>query len=235
VSRLGIISGMVSELRCLKAAIADLPAPHPFTAALGGRADAVREAARDMIDAGATALLSFGCAGALSADLAPGDIVLADSVVAPTGERYATDPQWRGRIDAATRQVFAGATLPMVGAIAGSDRPVLSPRAKMLLSATSSAVAVDMESHAVAQVASAANLPFLALRAIVDPTDRTVPEAAFRAMGPRGRITPWPLLAGLMERPMLIRDLVRLAHDARAARSGLRRAAGLGAALLRVG
>jgi hopanoid-associated phosphorylase len=235
VSRLGIISGLASELRCLKAAIADLPAPRPFTAAVGGRADAAREAARDMIDAGATALLSFGSAGGLSADLAAGDIVLADAVVAPTGERYATDPQWRERIDAAARQVFAGATLPMVGAIAGSDRPILTPRAKTVLAISSSAVAVDMESHAVAQVAAAANLPFLALRAIVDPSDRTVPEAAFRAVGPTGRINPLPLLGGLMEQPMMIRDLLRLAHDARAARSGLRRAAGLGAALLRVG
>lgn len=235
MSRLGIIGGLGAELRCLKAAIADLPAPHPFTAAVGGRADAAREAARDMIEAGATALLSFGSAGALSPDLAPGDIVLADAVVAPSGERYATDAPWRGRVDAAARQVFAGATLPMLGAIAGSDRPVLTPRAKSLLSATSAAVAVDMESHAVAQVAAAARLPFLAVRAIVDSADRTVPEAAFRAMGPTGRIKPWPLFAGLLERPMMVRDLWRLAHDARAARAGLRRAAGLGAALLRVG
>ncbi len=92
-----------------------------------------------------------------------------------------------------------------------------------------------MESHAVAQVAAAANLPFLALRAIVDPSDRTVPEAAFRTVGATGRINPLPLLGGLMEQPAMIRDLLRLAHDARAARSGLRRAAGLGAALLRVG
>jgi hopanoid-associated phosphorylase len=235
VSRLGIIAGLASELRCLKAAIADLPAPHPFTAAVGGRADAARIASRDMIDAGATALLSFGCAAALSDDLTPGDIVVAEAIVAPTGERYPTDTAWRDRVDNAARQVFTGTTLPMLGAIAGSDRAVLSPRAKSLLSATSAAVAVDMESHAVAQVAAAAKLPFLALRAIVDPADRTVPEAAFQAMGPKGRIKPWPLLAGLLENPMIVRDLWRLAHDARAARAGLRRAAGLGAALLRVG
>ncbi len=87
------------------------------------------------------------------------------------------------------------------------------------------AVALDMESYAVARIARDADIPFLAVRAIADPASRTVPEAAMRALGPDGRIHPLKALRALLASPAEIGDFALLARDCRAAFDALRRVA----------
>lgn len=203
----------------------------------GASADRAAAAAARLVREGAAALMSFGLAGGLDPALASGILVVADAVVAPDGRRLPTDSEWAGRVLAAAPTNAMPNAMPgaVPGAIVGSHQAVADPASKAALARTSGAVAVDMESHAVAAVAAAAGMPFLALRAIADPAERGLPLAALVALGPRGTIQPGPLLAALLRRPGDIRALLRLGGDARRARRALARAADLGPAFLAFG
>src|SRR5208337_4157039 len=56
------------------------------------------EAAKNLLENGATALLSWGCAGALVPTLSPGSLVLPSSVIGADQSCYSSDPTWHGRL-----------------------------------------------------------------------------------------------------------------------------------------
>jgi adenosylhomocysteine nucleosidase len=86
-------------------------------------------------------------------------------------------------------------------------------------------VAADMESAAVAAVARRNGLPFIALRAVADPVDFSLPQAALVSMGKDGRLKPWKLALSLWRQPGQIRPLRELAGHSAAAKEALRKAA----------
>jgi len=191
---------------------------------------AARSAAEKLADRGATALLSFGIAGGLDPRLPAGTLILADAV-ASTSAVFATDEAWRGRVAAKFRDIDSIA----IGTIAGRDTPVATVFDKSALYATSEAIAVDMESHLIAEVAARRGLALLAIRAIADPASRTLPRAALDAAGADGSVRIGALILGLARRPGDVVSLWGLARDYRAAMATLRRAATEAAAALRVG
>ena len=231
MSRLGVVSGLRVEADCLgSAAAAPGASGSPLVFCSGGDAARAADGARRLVADGAAALLSFGVAGGLDPALRPGRLVLAEEVVAPQGARYATDAAWRSRLHGLLGEGEA-ATLAV---IAGSDRVIVSVAAKREAFAVSRAVAVDMESHAVASVAAAAGVPFAALRAVADPAWRAVPEAALVGLAPDGSRRPLSVRARLLVSPRQAPDLVRLAFDSAAALAALRRVAALGPSVLAV-
>jgi len=109
--------------------------------------------------------------------------------------------------------------------IAGSDHAVATAEDKARLGMGTEAHAVDMESHGVARAAATAERPMAALRIVLDPAERDLPQAALVALGPDGKLRLGALIGALLRRPREIWDLLRLARDARAARVSLGRAA----------
>jgi adenosylhomocysteine nucleosidase len=167
------------------------------------------------IAAGASGIVSFGTAGGLAPQLAPGDWIVAEAIVTDF-ERWAADPAWAESL----MQILPGATL---APIAGVDMPVSGAPAKQALHLRTGAAAVDMESHIVARIAQGHGLPFAACRLIVDPAHRTLPPAALLAMRADGGINLPRLLGSLARRPGQVPQLLRLASDAQAARAALLR------------
>jgi adenosylhomocysteine nucleosidase len=189
---------------------------------MGGAAAGM--AARRLIEAGATALVSWGMAGGLDPDLTAGALVLPREVVAPDGMRFATAAAWRETLTAsiaACRPVAAGALLT-------SMRPLDGATAKAAARHETGAVAVDMESSAVAEVAAASHVPFLAVRVIVDTALDPIPTAVIAA-GESGRVQMSRLLLGLAHSPRDLVPLMRLALRYRAAMRSLRAVGRLGA------
>jgi adenosylhomocysteine nucleosidase len=127
-------------------------------------------AAMQLIERGVSALISWGCAGGLHPDLRAGTLMLPEQILSVDGQ-YRVDSAWRSQlIDR------IGTRLPV------DTRPLLSSAevltgsaAKQSAFARHGAVAVDMESAAVAAVAASRNLPFLAVRAIADPQSLALP------------------------------------------------------------
>lgn len=175
----------------------------------GGTAEGVEPAAQRLISEGAGALVSFGLAGGLDPSLRPGALIVP-SIVIDDGHRYATDPK--------LSRVLGGMTSH---ALLGASTIVASVADKQRLNRQSGAAATDMESAAVARIASQHAIPFAVLRAICDPADRALPPAALAALDTRGAIAIGRVLASVVVYPSQLSALLMLAADAVAARRSL--------------
>lgn len=218
---LGIVAALGAEARALRGAqrvragvVALADGPNVIVGGIGP--EAAERAACVLADAGAAALVSWGVAGGLDADLRPGAIVLPIEIHAEDGRRFAATPAWRERqhaLLAAHHRIVSGALLSRATAIEGAAAKAAARR-------MSGAVAVDMESAAIAGVAAARRLPFLAVRVIVDAADEELPRAIVDASR-GGRLHAWRLVAGILRSPRELHGLLRLARRFGVARRAL--------------
>jgi adenosylhomocysteine nucleosidase len=188
-----------------------------------GRAAAV-VAAGALVDAGATALVSWGLAGGLDPALQAGTICLPSMVVSRDGAAFATDLHWREILAAAINRRLAVVT----GKLLSSAVAIADLAAKAAAFGETGAVAVDMESAGVAEVAALNKLPFVVVRAIVDTADDAIPRAVMAASS-EGRVRLARLMLGIVRSPREIAPLMRLAKRYRAATRALATVARTGA------
>ncbi len=186
-----------------------------------GRENAL-QAAHRLVEAGARGLVSWGCAAALSPTLKSGDVCLPAEIVDGHTGRWAATALWHQRARQALEDA-AGAVCSE--RLLSAERLAVSAAHKRDLAATSGAVAVDMESAAVASVASAFEMPFIAVRAIADPADMALPRAVVSATDATGAVSRAALLSELLRHPGEIGALLRLASQFRSALRTLTRAA----------
>jgi adenosylhomocysteine nucleosidase len=189
---------------------------------MGGGAAAA--GARSLIESGATALVSWGMAGGLDPTLAAGAVLLPDEIVGPDGKAEPTSPQWRDRLVAA----IAGHMRVTGGRLLTSPRAIGSVADKADLFRATGAAAVDMESLAVAQIARKAQLPFMAVRVIVDSASDTLPTVVTAAADQAGHLQIWRLIGGLALAPTELAPLIRLARRYRVANRTLATVAHMG-------
>jgi hopanoid-associated phosphorylase len=160
-------------------------------------------------------ILSFGCAGALDPELAPGTCVLATGVQTADGFLCA-DAGW-------LRSLAQRLPDAVQGELAGLDAPLSTAVDKERLWRSSGACAVDMESHAAARIAQRHGLPFAACRVVLDPAWRSVPPCALAGMAADGSTALGTLLQALAAAPGELGPLCMLAWDALRARRALGR------------
>lgn len=165
--------------------------------------------------------MSFGIAGGLAPELKPGDLIVADRVLAVSGLTYETDPVWSETL---RRRAAPAAG----GTVATVERPVRSVSEKSRLAALTGAAAADMESAGVAEAASSAEVPFVIVRAIADPASRALPPAALVGLAPDGSTRPFAVLRELLFRPWDLPALLRLGNDTSTALKRLRGVAARG-------
>jgi adenosylhomocysteine nucleosidase len=226
----GIVSAFAAEARHLG------PTTTQRRGALGSLADgtlvvvsgiggsAAADGARALIDAGATALISWGMAGGLDPALASGTIFLPSEVISRDGMAVMTARYWRERLSAA----LAVHCPVACGRLLTSSRAIGCAAAKAAAFRDTGAAAVDMESLAVAAVAGSHELPFIAVRVIVDTAADIVPQAVIAACGSSGHLRIARLIAALVLRPGDLAALIRLLPRYRAAGRSLRAAARAG-------
>jgi len=220
--RVGIVAALAAEARAISRKIGNRGVPFALNdgtlLAVSGIGDAAAaSAALALIDAGAEALVSFGLAGGLDPTLAAGTIFLPVEIISSGAAAFQTSTQWRERLGAALaahQPLTSGKLLSSAGAITAVD-------AKAAAFVRTAALAVDMESIAVAQVAAAHRLPFLAARVIVDTANDTLPQAVMSSSAD-GAVHIGRLLAALALSPAEIFGIVRLAQRYRIASRSLR-------------
>jgi hopanoid-associated phosphorylase len=217
VRPLGVVVGYRGEAHCLVG-------PDLRVLCSGVDPARARTAAQGLADEGVAGLVSFGLAGGLAADLAPGDLLLPQAVVLPDGGRMRVEAAWRERLAATLERAGLRARS---APLAGSDIIVATGAAKRALAAQTGAVAVDMESHGVAEVAAAARLPFLIVRAVADRSDQLIPPAAKAAIDAQGEVRPLALIGRLIARPWEIGALIALGRSSGRGLASLRRVAAL--------
>lgn len=214
----GVVVALKAEVRCLvkipfeRGEFLHLPEGTLVKHSGIGHKNA-RLAAMSLIEKGATSLLSWGCAGGLNASLPPGCLILPKKILSYDQTCFPVDAPWHERICNRLKGYMDLKTGPL---IQGQD--VLSSLGeKTTLFKQCGALAVDMESAAVAQVALQAQIPFIAIRAISDPADINIPSTALTAIDELGGLRPLLLLKGLARHPDEIFPLIRLGRYFRAA------------------
>jgi hopanoid-associated phosphorylase len=166
----------------------------------GGHGEVLRtRLASEIVASRPSGLLSIGLAGGLAPDLAVGQLVVGTAVGDHPG-----DQNWAARLLAANPGAVSGP-------VAGVATPAASTSEKAALHAATGAIAVDMESHIVAEVAAAHGLPFAILRVIGDSASDTLPAAARVPLRPDGGVAMPAVLAAVARRPWEIPALIRLA------------------------
>ncbi len=223
----GLIAALPAELRCLARQIGAFNTPIPINPKLVGLVSGMGperagRAAQSLIEANITALVSWGTACALDPALRPGDLVLADIVIAGDGRRFTPDPEWRSRLSAAL--IEAGLTVH-TGPLAETAGRLDSTRTKSALAARTGALAADMETAAIMKVACSARRPCLAIRAISDTATMALPATVLDQIDAYGRPLWQPFLYEIVRSPAQLSRLVRLAAAMYAATVSLARAA----------
>jgi adenosylhomocysteine nucleosidase len=224
----GVVAALAAEARAFGPATrmhggAAVLADGTLLAVSGIGSAAAARACTLLIDAGATALVSWGMAGALDPSLTAGALCLPSEVITADGKCFLTAAHWRDplALHIARQRPVAG------GRLLSSAQAIDTPAAKQAAFRSTGAAAVDMESCAVAEVAAARSLPFIAVRAIVDEAGDAVPSAVVAAsLG--GEFKIGRLVGGLLRSPADIAPLIRLARRYRTATRSLRCVARLG-------
>jgi adenosylhomocysteine nucleosidase len=181
-----------------------------------GRA-AAAAAAQALVDAGVSALMTFGMAGGLDPKLQSGSVVIPREVISSDGARYPACRAWREQVAAAISALCAVSE----GNLLTSTHAIETPADKAAAFRSTGAAAVDMESAAVAEIAAKHNLPFIAVRVIVDTASDMLPRAVVAASR-AGRVHFARLLGGLILAPRQIASLIRLSQRYRIAMRSLR-------------
>jgi adenosylhomocysteine nucleosidase len=170
-------------------------------------------AAELLIAKGASQLISWGCAAALEPSLRAGDLTLADRLLDTANEEITVNTEWLGH----TKALLAGAFTDRgkqvalhIGLLTESTAVVTSTKAKQQLHSFTNALALDMESNAIAKVAQLHGLPFLAIRAIADPAGIGLPEAVVYATNSEGEVAIGKLLRYLALHPAQLPGLIKL-------------------------
>jgi adenosylhomocysteine nucleosidase len=200
---IGIVVGLAAEARLARGL--------GWQVAIGGgTTNGAAAAARSLLAHGVTGLISCGLAGALDPSLRPGDVLIPDAVI-DSQQRFSTDPE--------LSRLLAG---PTSHCLLAATAIIASAEHKRRLWRETGAAAVDLESGAVARVATGAGLPFAVLRVVCDPAERSLPPAALIALNAHGSIGIGRVLASIFAHPGQLAALLRLAADAAAAKHSLR-------------
>lgn len=172
----------------------------------GAGAENARKAAELLVSKGATQLMSWGCAAALSPDLKMGDLVLADSLISQNGDEISVHPIWHQH----AKNVLGIQIAAYKGALIASHNIVSTAQAKADLFAKTGAIALDMESDAIAKVAQHYAIPFLAIRAIADPASMDLPAAVENALNENGEVAVTRIIKSLVFNPKELPHLIQI-------------------------
>lgn len=219
--RIGILAALEDEARTLEvnSGVADDNPYHNVRVSGPGNSNAAR-AAESFIDAGVNGLMAWGTGGALDHKLVPGTIVIYKAVLSHDDERFDCDPQW-----VANLMTSLGTLDPVLALGFTAESALTNQLEKSRVIEQTGAAVVDMESSAIAQKAQLAGLPFVAIRAIVDPANFAIPSCALEALSNGGQAQIIPVIKGLARRPQELPALLRLSHWYRKSLDKLRVAA----------
>jgi adenosylhomocysteine nucleosidase len=164
-----------------------------------------RTATQALIDAHSPAwILSVGFSGALHEELRFGDIVIANAIVDEHDQhlfvdlKMASDPQ-NGM---------------HVGKLLTTDHIVRTVHEKRDLGAKYGALAVDLESLAVAQVCRDSKVRFMAVRVISDDLTADLPPEILSVVGATGAVRIGAALGAIWKRPGSVAEMWKLRDHA---------------------
>ena len=199
---------------------------HGFRAEIGGKEFAVvghgighrraTETARRAFDSmpGAELVIGTGVVGALSSGLKPGDLVLSDRVLTIDGDGQMAEQVIAvsdSHLRAIGRSLASAGIAYSTGAILTSHRVLTTGAEKRRAKESTGAIAVDMETAAIAAEAAARGLPFVAIRAVLDEVDDEVVGAEMADAD--GNVRPLAATSYLIRNPATMLKLPKMIRN----------------------
>lgn len=149
-------------------------------------------------------VIAAGFCGGLRPDVHVGDIVLADALLDTHGQELRIDI----KLSESPRDGLH------LGRIVTADEIVRTIQQKQQLADRFAAVAVDLESLAVAQVCRETGTRFLAVRAVSDDLSADLPPEVLTLVGATGSLRFGAAVGALWKRPASIKVMWQLREDA---------------------
>ncbi|WP_027720197.1 phosphorylase [Maridesulfovibrio zosterae] len=156
-------------------------------------------------------ILSIGVSGGLAPGLQAGTIVTATTIhsdIADYAPWHENDEDAKGR-----SELLPTCGDIQCGRLITAEKPVLTPDDKVLMHDRTGALAVDMESIAVARTARASKIPFACIRAVSDDSTRKIPIESMSGVDETGKTSLKPILIAILKRPTLILELIPMGMD----------------------
>ncbi|HYF51155.1 MAG TPA: hypothetical protein VEJ63_17200 [Planctomycetota bacterium] len=154
-------------------------------------------------------IVSCGFCGGLAPGAELGDVILADRVLDGSGDGQpivcdaSRLQQWRTALESANIRVH-------VGALASVSAAVTTCEAKRDLGRKANALAVDMESYAIARRAQQSGIPMLVLRVISDTCDDALPAEIGGFLDEKGNVRASNVAKFALKGPRNIKMLMTL-------------------------
>jgi adenosylhomocysteine nucleosidase len=149
-------------------------------------------------------VLSVGFSGGLLPTTKIGDLVLANAIADTHGNELTVDLKMA---DDPEKGIYVGRFL-------NTDEIVRTVEEKKQLAEKHAAIAVDLESLAVAQVCRDMGKRFMAVRVISDDLSADLPPEVLSVIGSTGAVRVGSALGSLWKRPSSIKDMWRLRETA---------------------
>ncbi len=164
-----------------------------------------RRATQALVDAHSPKwILSCGYSGALIPEMKTGNIVVANNIVDTHGQHFLVE---HGMADNRKHGLYVDKTVT-------SDEMIRHVKDKKALAEKTGAVAVDMESLAVAQIAKETGTKFLSVRVISDDLSKDLPPEILSIMGENNQVRIGAALTSVWKRPGSVKDLWYLREQA---------------------
>jgi len=211
-----VIAALDLELRPLRNITLCSPAPPVRLFQSGAGPIASRRSAENAVAAGAGGLVSWGLAGGLVSAAKTGNVILCTRVTRSVGPALLADSSWSDQI----ATCLPAGLVVQRGGLLSSETVLPTPEAKTAAARESGALAVDMETHAIAAVAAASHLPWLGVRVVADSVLDRLPPALERCVDASGN-TRLAGVLGIMGRPGQWAGLIRIAIRYRRANRSL--------------
>lgn len=218
----GIVAALPQEMATI---VQPIPSPgvvvsprdNLFCILSGVGARCAFESARKLLERGIDRLVSWGCAGALAPDLCSGDLLLPEVVIASNHRKWTLDEDWRMEL---MLQVGESCRL-WQGSLYTSESPVTTKSARKRLYEETGAIAVDLESSAIAEFAGRKGIPVVVLRAVADSCETGIPGFIRDSIGKDGTIDGRAFFQKLLVRPSEWAKTIRMVREFRASCSTL--------------
>ena len=174
-------------------------------------------AAQMLINKGVLQLISWGCAAGLSVETKPGDLIIAAQAI-DEHQQFDSDKDMNARL----KRILPANLTIHEGKLFSSANLISLSHEKQRIHQRSLAIALDMESTAIANTAAHANLPFMIIRSIADPVNMNLPNAVIQALNENGQVDLPKLLGYLLWHPWEVTALIKLGLHFQAAQKTLK-------------
>ena len=221
MASIGIITALQSEADCLGSLENNKNVTHSVA---GIGASAATRTAIEFCNKECSGLISFGYAGALNSIYQSGCLAIGSSV--SNGPNiFNTSSVWLRNLTSLIeleKNISFHAT-----SFFTPPSPLITKSQKVAQAQKGDWGAVDMESYAIAEVASKNGLPFLIVRAILDELNTDIPAGSANMIAPNGRQKSLTVFYEILKKPSDFGKYLKLARAKFNADITLRRAAAL--------